>query len=322
MTSQVDSSQVDFGGVRRGLRDVGVVARYELAEAVRSKFLVVVVLLFVGAGSLGAWSFTQLVAGIEENAAKVTGAPTSTARRPGGAMRRMRESGSYRDMVRMMVRDDQKADYYAAFPPIVVFFAWLTFNATPFLVLLTSAETIASEVANRSIRYSVLRTGRLQFALGKALGQALIIVGVTALAALVFYVIAWASLSGFEHQATALGMLSYWPRVLLYTLPFLGWAMLSSMVTRSANLARVLALGGGLGLAILSGLVNHPPRWLQGGEVVSSIRDLFGYLTPFGHYDGLSYPPGGAFPSDVAICLALAVLYFSAGFVLLRRRDL
>jgi hypothetical protein len=190
-------------------RDVGLVARYELAEALRSKLLIVMVLLFVGAGALAAWSFTQFVESIEENAARVTGAPT--ARRPGATMRRMRDSGSYRDLVRMVVRDDQKADYFAGFPPIVAFFAYFTFNVTPFLVLLTSAETIATEVASRSIRYSVLRTGRLEFAIGKTIGQAMIIVGVTALAAVVFYIIAWASLAGFEHRATALGMLSYWP---------------------------------------------------------------------------------------------------------------
>jgi ABC-type transport system involved in multi-copper enzyme maturation permease subunit len=307
-------------GPRGFVRDVALVARYELAEAVRSKMLIVIVLLFVAAGGLAAWSFTEIVSSVEENAARVTGAPT--ARRAGATMRRMRDSGSYRDMVRMFLRNDEKADYFAAIPPIAAFFAYFALNVTPFLVLLGSAETIATEVASRAIRYSVLRTGRLEFAVGKTLGQALIVVGVTALSAVVCYLIAWGSLAGFEHGATALSMLSFWPRVLLYTLPFLGWAMFASMVTRSANLARVLSLGGGLGLAIMSGLANHPPPFLRGGEVMSSIRDLFANLTPFGHYEGLVYPPGGAFASDAAVCVALAALYFAAGFVLLRRRDL
>jgi ABC-type transport system involved in multi-copper enzyme maturation permease subunit len=307
-------------GPRGFVRDVAIVARYELAEAVRSKMLIVIVLLFVAAGGLAAWGFTEAVTAVEENAARVTGAPTS--RRPGATIRRMRDSGNYRDMIRMFVRNEEKADYFAAIPPIAAFFAYFAFNVTPFLVLLSSAETIASEVGSRSIRYSVLRTGRLEFAIGKSLGQALITVGVTALSAIVCYLIAWSSLAGFEHAATILAMLSFWPRVLIYALPFLGWAMFASMVTRSAMLARVLALGGGVGLAIVAGLCSRPPRWLRGGEVISSIRDLFSNLTPFGHYDGLAYPPGGAFPSDLAVCLSLAALYFAAGFVLLRRRDL
>jgi ABC-type transport system involved in multi-copper enzyme maturation permease subunit len=316
MTAQPTTALV---GARVFARDVGLVARYELAEAARSKLLIVITLLFVAAGGLAAWSFTEIVSTVEENAARVTGAPTS--RRPGATVRRLRDNGSYRDMLRMIVRNEEKADYFAAIPPIVTFFAWFAFNITPFLVLLSSAETIATEVASRSIRYSVLRTGRLEFAVGKSLGQALIVVAVTALMALVCYLVAWASLAGFEHGASIAGMISYWPRVLLYTLPFLGWAMFASMVTRSANLARVLSLGGGVALAIISGLANHPPRWLR-GEGLAPVRDIFANLTPFGHYDGLSYPPGGAFASDLAVCVALAALYFAAGFVILRRRDL
>jgi ABC-type transport system involved in multi-copper enzyme maturation permease subunit len=250
----------------------------------------------------------------------VTGAPTP--RRPGGMVRRLREQRSYRDMLRLFLGSDAKADYFAAIPPIVVFFGWVSFNFTPWLVLFTSAETVATEVATRSIRYSVLRTGRLEFALGKGLGQALIVVGVTGLSALTFFVVAAAALDGFEPLATAGGLLAYWPRVVLYTMPFLGWALFASMLTSSANLARILALGGGVGLAILSGLSSHPPSWLRGNAVLDGVHDLLGYLTPVGHHDGLTYPPGGALGSDVAICLALTVVYFAAGFAVLRRRDL
>ena len=162
-------------------RDVAIVARFELAESVRSKLIVVMVLLFVGAGSLGAWGFTEVLGKIEENAARVTGAPT--ARRPGAVVRRLRDSTSYRDMVRFFIRDDAKADYFASMPPMVVFFGWSALTFLPWLVLFTSAESIAGDVSSRAIRYSVLRTGRLPFALGKAAGQAVLVVGVTVLSA-------------------------------------------------------------------------------------------------------------------------------------------
>jgi ABC-type transport system involved in multi-copper enzyme maturation permease subunit len=312
----------DAGGLpgRTFVRDVALVGRFELAEAMRSKLLVVMVLLFVGAGALGAWAYTEVLGRIEANAAKLTGAPAT--RRPGAVVRRLRDVRGYREMLRMFLGSDAKADYFAAIPPIVVFFGWVSFTFTPWLVLFTSAETIATEVASRSIRYSALRTGRLEFALGKALGQALIVVGVTALSAVVFYIVAWMGLDGFEHGPTLRGLASYWPRVVLYTLPFLGWAMFASMLTSSANLARIVSLGGAVVLAIVWGLVAHPPPWLKGGPVFESARDLFGYITPFGHYDGLSYPPGGQVASDVAVCLALMALYFAAGYAVLRRRDL
>jgi ABC-type transport system involved in multi-copper enzyme maturation permease subunit len=300
------------------LRDLGIVARFELGESVRSKLIVVMVLLFVGAGALGAWGFSEMLSKVEQNAAKVMGAPA--ARRPGGVVRRLRASTSYRDMLRVFIRDEAKADYFAGLPPMVVFFGWASLTFLPWLVLFTSAESIAGDVSNRAIRYSVMRTGRLPFALGKAAGQGLLVGGVTVGAALAFYIVGWASMDGFEPAATAAGLLAYLPRVLLYLLPFLGWAMFASMVTASANLARIVSLGGAVALAILYGVAENLRP--EAGPIAATFWDLAHYLTPFGHNEGFSYPPGGALPGDVTVCLALTVVYFALGFVVLKRRDL
>jgi hypothetical protein len=300
-------------------RDVALVARFELGEAMRSRLLVVMILLFVGSGALGAWAYSSAIQQAEERAADVMGAPKNTSGRPGATVRRLRDTQSYRDVVRFFVHDPKKADYYATFPPIVVFYFFAAFIFTPWLILFTSAETIASEVASRGVRYSLLRTGRLAYALGKSLGQTAILIGVTGLCALVFYFIAWAKLSGFEAGATALGLLSYWPRVVIYTLPFLSWAMFASMATASANLARIVSLGGGVLLAVAGGLADTQ-SWRQ-GALASAALDLLGALTPFGHADGFKYPAGGTFVADLSICLVLTVLYFAGGFFILRRRD-
>lgn len=299
------------------VRDVALVARFELAEAVRSRLLLVMALLFVGAGALGAWGYARLIGAIEEKAAAALSAPATD--KPGATVGRLREAQTYRDFLRFFLGDADKADYFARLPPIVVFYGWAAFLFTPWLLLLTSAETISSEVSSRAIRFSLLRTSRLSYALGKAAGQALILVGVTGLAAVVFFFVAWARLASFEPGLTAFWLLSYWPRVILYNLPFLAWALLASMVTASANLARIVSLGGMVLMAILYGLTGA--RWLRQGPVSEAILDLLRYLTPFGHNSGLGYPPGGGLPSDVAVCVALTVLYFAAGYAVLARRD-
>jgi ABC-type transport system involved in multi-copper enzyme maturation permease subunit len=299
------------------VRDVALVARFELAESVRSRLLLVMALLFVGAGALGAWGYTRLIGAIEEKAAAALSAPASE--RPGATVGRLREAQTYRDFLRFFLRDDAKADYFSRLPPIVVFYGWAAFLFTPWLVLFTSAETIATEVASRAIRFSLLRTSRLSYALGKGLGQLLIVMGVTAVAALVFFVVAWTQLAAFEPGLTALWLLSYWPRVVLFNLPFLAWAMFASMVTASANLARIVSLGGVVLMSIVHGISNA--GWLRRGPISESALDLVKYLTPFGHNQGLGYPPGGGLPSDVAVCLALTVIYFAAGYAVLARRD-
>ena len=45
--------------------------------------------------------------------------------------------------------------------------------------------------------------------------------GVTALQGTAFFLVSWLSVDGFEAGATALGLASYWPRALLFALPFL-----------------------------------------------------------------------------------------------------
>jgi len=303
--------------VRGFVRDVGLLARFELGESVRSRLLLVMVLLFVGGGALGAWGYTTVIAKIEEAAAAALNAPA--AAKPGATVARLRDSRSYRDMLKFFVGDEGKADYYAELPPIVVFFGWASFLFTPWLVLFTAAETIATEVSSRAIRYSLLRTGRLAYALGKAGGQLLVLIGVTGLCAVVFFLVAWARLAAFEPGTTALWLLSYWPRVVIYNLPFLAWAMFASMVTSSANLARIVALGGAVVLAVMHGLSGL--RSVQRSAIWAPIMDLVAYVSPFGRHEGLSYPPGGALPGDLLVCLALTVLYFAAGFAVLRRRD-
>jgi ABC-type transport system involved in multi-copper enzyme maturation permease subunit len=305
-------------GGRSFLRDVGVVARFELAESVRSKLIVVMVLLFVGAGTLGAWGYTRVLSKVEENAARALNAPT--VRKPGAVVRRLRDTTTYRDMLRFFIRDDHKADYFARMPPMVVFFGWSTLIFLPWLVLFTSAETVAGDVSSRAIRFSVLRTARLPFALGKAVGQLVLVAGVTVLAALSFYVVGWSSIDGFEAAATAGGLLSYLPRILLYLLPFLAWALCASMLTASANLARIVSLGGAVALFILGGVAEAKRQ--TAGPIAASLWEAALYLTPFPHDEGLTYPPGGALLSDVAVCLALTAVYFSIGFAVLRRRDL
>jgi ABC-type transport system involved in multi-copper enzyme maturation permease subunit len=303
--------------VRGFVRDVGLLARFELGESVRSRLLLVMVLLFVGGGALGAWGYTTVIAKIEEAAATALNAPA--AAKPGATVARLRDSRHYRDMLKFFVGDEGKADYYADLPPIVVFFGWASFMFTPWLVLFTAAETIATEVSSRAIRYSLLRTGRLAYALGKAGGQLLVLIGVTGLCAVVFFLVAWAQLAAFEPGTTALWLLSYWPRVVIFNLPFLAWAMFASMVTSGANLARIVALGGAVAMAVVHGLAGL--RSVQRSAVGAPIMDLVAYVSPFGRHEGLSYPPGGALPGDLLICLALTVLYFAAGFAVLRRRD-
>ncbi len=303
---------------RFSARDTLLVARFELGEALRTRLLLVMVLLFVGGGGFSAWGFSKFIAQMENVSAQALGAPGS--KQAGSQLGRLRHTPMYRTLMRAVSGDEQKAAYMASLPPMVLFYAWMTLAFTPWLVLLTSADTIAAEVASRSIRYTALRTGRLEYAVGKLIGQTVIVAAVIGLAGITFYVVSWIFMAGFAHGEMARGILSYAPLVLAHALPFVGFALFASMVMSSANAARALALGGMSILGILYGLSRAEE--LRTGSVSNALWDLAAYLSPFGHTDGLLYPGGAAFWTDLTICLALTAVYFGVGFAWLRKRDL
>jgi len=301
------------------VRDTLVVARFELGEALRTRLVLVMLLLFMGGGGLGAWGFSQCLGRLEATAAQALGAPQT--KKAGASLDRLKHTPVYRQFLRSAVNDDAKADYFVALPPMVVVYAFVALLFTPWLVLFTSSDTIATEVASRAIRYTLLRTGALEYALGKFLGQAVLVFCVIGTCGLTFFVVSWLNLASFDAAGIAWGILSFWPRVFVHTLPFLAFALMASMITSSANIARITALGGAVVLGILNGMAREASP-LRVGPVSNVLWDAAQTLAPFSHSDGLMYPRGGEFVRDVLMCLALAVLYFCCGFVRLRRRDI
>src|SRR5205823_14118931 len=100
--------------------------------------------------------------------------------RPGATLETLQGLPIYRELLSSAVGPGVAA-YLQSLPPMVIFFAWMALVFTPWLVLFTAADAIASEVATRSIRFTLLRTGHLEYASGKFLGQAALLAGVIGL---------------------------------------------------------------------------------------------------------------------------------------------
>jgi len=315
VTTPIEPRQTGTG--KPLLRDLMLIARFELGEALRTRMLLVMLLLFIGGGALGAWGFSKVVGEFEKRTASML--KTEAGAKPGQSLELLRETPIFRSFVRAAVDDDEQADYIMRLPPIVLFYGWASFTFLPWLILFTSSDTISTEVASRTIRYTALRTSRLAYALGKATGQAIIILGVTVLCALTFFFVAWANFARFDVAATALGLVLFVPRVFALSLPFLGLAMFASMATANGNTSRLVAYGSAILLSIVAGLSG----WLRdGGSTGAIAADLAGYFTPFGRSQNFIFPFGSDFWVSLIITIGLAILYFTAGYALLRRRDL
>jgi ABC-type transport system involved in multi-copper enzyme maturation permease subunit len=299
-------------------RDIRTVTRFELIESLRTRRVVLSILLFLACGAVWAWGFARLVDQAERAAAEVLAAPVT--QKAGASLDRLRRTPMYREIVKSVVDDPEAAKSLEALPPLVVVFAWLAMSFAPFLILFCSSGAIADEVGSRGVRYSLLRTGRTEYVLGKFCGQLLLLAVAVGLSGIAFLVVSWFLLVNLPVGETVLGMVRFWPYVVLHALPYLALAFLASMLARGWIGACVYAALGMIGLWIVHLLARW--EWLRHGPIVSALLDLADYATPSTLGYGVLAPLGGTFLRSAALCLWLTALYLGSGLALFQRRDL
>lgn len=306
------------GGLAQRLRDVGLIARFELLESVRTRRVLVLVLLFLLGGGFSAWGFASFLGNAEAAAAHALNAPSTN--RPGASLSALEHTSIYRDLVKSLVDDPQAAAALAAIPPIVLVFAWLTMTFAPALVLLTSSDAVSAEIETRSLRYTLLRTGRVEYAAGKLAGQLALLAAVLLLSGITFLTVSAISLSGLSLGDSALAMLRLWPWIFADTLPYVGLALGASMLASSGRGGWALSIGG----VVLLSLAHVAAQWptLRHGGIAPALLDLLDYTTPFPRRYGLIAPVGPTFFHALAVTLGTFAAYTGLGLWRFRRRDL
>lgn len=286
------------------LRDALRIARFELHESLRTRRALAVAVLFllVALGLAIAYS-----------------AAVNETRRALGeeALLRGAANTAYEQMLLWLADHDGKAArFMAEQPPAALFLVKIATWFVPVLVVLTSAEGIARDVGTRAARYTLMRTSRLAFALGKVLGQGLLILVVLGASALLFLMVAAARTEGFELLGSALGIARFAPFVASHALCFVALAALASQLTTRPAAARGLALL----LTLAAALLLAVPALVY----ATSLPGAFGWvswLSPFAHDEWAFQPDLLARVAGVGVYLAFAVGFFALGYLRLRSRD-
>jgi ABC-type transport system involved in multi-copper enzyme maturation permease subunit len=297
------------------MRDVWLVARFEVLRAIRTWRAVALLVLYAVASGGAAWLFTRLVWLLENTVARQLGVAETEI--PGAMLDKLVASDTWREVVGAMVGAPHLVDRIVQIPPLAMFELWFGFLLVPFFAASASAECLAIDVQSRAIRYEALRTGRLELVLGRFAGQ----LALTFAATLLSVGVAWGVGLGFmivERPVELLGWLvAFAPRAWVFSIPFVAIGVAASQVTASPAWARVLAIGGTAGSWILFGLA----RWAEAEEWLPLASDLVLQVLPQGWLRGL-WEPGAGWLASGAACLALAGAVLAAGYVRFARRDL
>ncbi len=297
------------------MRDVFLVARFEVLRAIRTWRAVALLVLFAVASAGSTYLFVRFVGLIENNLADQLGVPRT--RTPGAMMQQLIESDTWRDVVQSMVGAPELVDFVLSVPPLAMFNLWFGFLLVPFFAASASAECIALDVQSRAIRFEVLRTGRLELVVGRMAGQLVLAAG----ALLGSTVAAWAVGVGFMvvDAPVELGRWLAWFawRAWVFAVPFVGIGVSASQLTSSPAWARVLAVGATALTWVAYGLARF---WEEEGRF-GLLTDLMLQLLPQGWLRGLWEPGFGWLGPATAAC-ALGLAYAAGGYLRFARKDL
>lgn len=299
----------------RSLVDAWVVARFDLAESLRSRKVLVFLLLYVAGAVAATILFSEVLQEIEEELAEqLSVARTGT---PGSLTQAVMERPEVRGVLARLVRDEALADALLSIPPIALLYHWVAISFAPIFVVMTSSDAISGEVASGSVRFALFRTDRTAWAAGKLLGQcALLGVGL-ALGAAGAWVTGWIQLAGFEPLDTALWLARYAASAFVFAFAHLGLALGASQLTRSVPWSRALGLFALVGVFAAHGWLSRDAVREDWPVLADSARQIF----PAAHRLDLWRPePTQMAPALVAL-IALGLTYFALGHWRFSRRD-
>ena len=297
------------------MRDIVLVAHFELLRALRTWRAVALIVLFAVASGGSTYLFTRMVGFLENQMADQLAVPRTQT--PGAMLDELLTSDSWREIVQGMVGAPELVDLLLEVPPLAMFNLWFGFLLVPFFAASASAECIAIDVQSRAIRYEVLRTGRLEMVLGRWLGQT----AVTLTALLASVGAAFGVGLGFMVIADPIGLLGWllWfsLRSAAFALPFIGVGIAASQLTASPAWARVIAVGATALTWVGYGLAR---RW-ESEPGLQWVSDLLLQVLPQGWLQGL-WTPGAQWLTAAVALLGLALVFAAIGYLRFARRDL
>jgi len=296
------------------LRDLLIIARHELADSLRSRRFIVILLLYVAGAMLVCNGFISALHKLEGQLSETLKLPTASS--AGVVTEALWKSDTFRQMISHLVGDREVARELLTVPPIALIYAWVAFTFTPALIMLSTPARIAEEVGSGSARFVLCRTSRLAWCLGKFCGQALELVVVLMLSAVGAWLVARVRFYGADDAGLLAAMIIYGWKVWVYALAFIGLALAVSQACRSANLATVLAFVLLLGTIVLGALAQHygsagdHPGW-----------ELIRLLLPAGQRLALwRTSPVHVLPA-MAHLAALGLVYLLTAHALFARKD-
>ena len=303
--------------------DTAIITRFQLFRALRSRTLLALCVVYLLISTGGAWVFTQILKQLENAAAgALGGAKTET---PGAMLDVLRSNGDLLELLQGLVGDPETARRLLSLPILSVTHFWLALGTLPFLAAAAGAEAVSVDLRERSLRFELVRTGRMEMVMGRFFAQAILVSIASLLSVSGTVSIAAFAMVAQPILGTLSSLLLFTGPLIFWSLPFVGLGIAASQVTATVQLARTIALGSVGGSFILWAVVVHVedlgPKHGLGRRALDLGADLLHSAMPQGWILELWRPGVGWLPA-AAFLLAASVAAALSTFPLFARKDL
>jgi hypothetical protein len=292
------------------VRKLGVVVRFELAEALRSRLVVVVLCLYGLGAAFGAFAFVKALDAAENSVRTSLSQTMSAHDRADEGVRR----DAITQILSHMIDDRELLADLSAVDPLALFYGYMALSLVAPFVLLTSAGAHARDLRRGATRFVLTRCDRLTWALGKTLAQACLLALGLAVSALATAAVGlW--LARFD-AVTLFWLARAAVRALMYGLAYLGIFAGLALGLRVPGPAVAASVATLFGLWLGHG-VTH---WAWLGRELPPVRAA-AWLFP-GQYQELLWSPSWLVSGAAALALlSMGALAFAGGHWLFRRAD-
>lgn len=298
----------------RSFQDALVVARFQLTRALRTRSALLICILYALVAGGSAYGFTRILLVLEQQTAKILHVPETDT--PGAMLDAVKDDTDFQSMLSEMLGDPSLLDWALTLPFLTITSFWTGLGVLPFIAAAVGAEGIAPDVRDRTLRFELVRTGRGEIIAGRFLGLALLlgVAGLCSIAAV--WLVGVFAMVNNPALAQLTTLLMMYPRLWLWSLPFLGVGLACSQLTANVNGARVLALGSTTAMWIAWGVCEHyntqdPALW---SDILLPIFPQSWAMELWG--PGLNWTVPGL------VLLAQGVVLLMAGYPVFVRRNL
>lgn len=291
-------------------------ALFELFDAVRSRRALVLIILYLIVSLLTMGGTITALGKMEDQLADTLGIEQVEGK-SGLVSATLWKSKPFQRLARHVVDDSLIYDDIVGRHPAELLYAWLVFLFVPLMTVLFTSNRVAGDVRSGAVRYMLTRVTRLEWSLGKYLGNAvLILAGLLVGAVAAWGVAAW-KLSGADIPALLPAMVGWSLKAWILSLAWLGMALGVSHLFKTPGKADGVALMMLFVFSVASGVLGLISKFEGFAAKLSFLTSLF----PSGVEDALwraSFAP-------VALAslwlITLGLFYLSLGYARFARRD-